>query len=371
MEEKTRNKKIIHTSIVGIVGNVALVAAKVFIGVLTGSSSIISDAINNLSDAMSSTVTIVGTKLSEKKPNKKHPYGYGRVEYLTATIVAAIILFAGGTAVYESIVSLINGEKPVYDWVAFLIISLGIAAKLALGLYFRLRAKKLESAALKNSGTDALFDALLSAGTLVAAIVSHFAHVYLEGYVGILIGLFIIRSGVIAMKESLSPILGDRIDDALAHEIKADICSHPGVRGAYDLIVHNYGEAKRIGSVHIEVGDELNAKEIFALEREIQTYMYQKHGIFMTVGIYAANESDPEAKEIKMRLLSYVKEEPDVLQCHGFYLDKEREMVTFDLIVSFSAKCPAEEVVDGIVKKMEADFPNLRFTCNIDQDISG
>ncbi|MBO6286559.1 MAG: cation transporter [Bacilli bacterium] len=370
MEEKIRNKKIIQTSFIGILGNVALVAAKAFIGILTGSSSIISDAINNLSDALSSTVTIVGTKLSAKRPNKKHPFGYGRIEYLTATVVAALILFAGCSAVYESITSLVRGEKPSYDWVAFLIISIGIAAKLALGLFFRIRGKKLDSGAVKNSGTDALFDAALSAGTLIAALISHFANVYLEGYVGIFIGLFIIRSGFLAMRDSLSPILGDRIDDQLASEIKAQICAHPGVKGAYDLVVNNYGEGRSIGSIHIEVDDELTAREIFALEREIQAYMYQEHKILMTVGIYASNESDPLAKEIKTKLFNLVHQDKEILQCHGFYYDDERELVSFDLIIDFDAKRKQEDIAQDIVSALEKDYPKLRFIANLDQDFA-
>ena len=366
----TRNKKIVQTSAIGILGNLILVAMKAFIGILTGSSSIVSDAINNLSDAMSSTVTIVGTKLSAKKPNKKHPYGYGRIEYLTATVVAAIIIFAGGSAIYESIVSLVHGEKPQYDWVAFLIIGLGIAIKLSLGIYFRIRGKQLDSGALKNSGTDALFDVLLSTSTLITALVSHLWGVYLEGYAGILIGLFIIRSGILAMKEALSPILGERVDDKWAREVKAEICAHPLVKGAYDLIVHSYGEEEKIGSIHVEVADDISAKEIFALEREIQTFMYQKHGIIMTVGIYASNDTDPLAKEIKTKLISLVKENPDILQCHGFYIDEEREVVTFDLIISFEAKTPQEEIAKGIVDRLEADYPKLRFLVNLDQDFA-
>lgn len=370
MEANVRNKKIVRTSVIGILGNIALVAMKAFIGIVTGSSSIISDAINNLSDALSSMVTIVGTKLSEKKPNKKHPYGYGRIEYLTATVVAALILFAGGSAIYESIVSLVNGEQPQYNWVAFLIIGLGIAVKLALGLFFRIRGKKLESGALKNSGTDALFDVLLSLATLVTALISYFTGVHLEGYAGILIGLFILRSGILAMKESLSPILGERIDDKWARQIKADICAHPGVKGAYDLILHSYGEEKKIGSIHIEVEDDISAKEIFALEREIQAYMYEKYGIIMTVGIYASSDSDPISKEIKSKLLSYVKEEKDILQCHGFYFDPERELVSFDIIVSFDSSKSAEEIGKSLVEKLEAEYPKLRFVVNLDQDFA-
>lgn len=366
--EKKRERSIVATSFVGILANLGLVAAKAIIGVLAHSASIISDAINNLSDALSSVITIVGTKLSGRKPNKKHPFGYGRVEYLTSTLVAALILFAGGSAVYESITSIVQGEQPTYDWIAFLIIGIGIGVKVLLGLFFRFRGKKLNSGALKNSGTDALLDAVLSVATLVTALISHFTGVHLEGYAGILIGLFILRSGILAMRDSLSPLLGDRIDDQFAREFKAEVCSHPGVKGAFDFVVHSYGEGKRIGSIHIEVDDAMTAQDIFALEREIQGYAYLTYGIILTVGIYASNDSDPKAKEIKDKLLALVHEKNDILQCHGFYYDQERELVSFDLVISFDAKTPQEEIASGIVSKLEEEYPQLRFAVNLDQD---
>lgn len=367
----SRERKIIATSIIGILTNLLLVGVKATIGLLAHSSSILSDAINNLSDALSSLVTAIGTKLSTKKPNKKHPFGYGRIEYLTATIVAALILFAGGTAIYESVMSLVKGEVPVYSIASLVVIGIAIGVKLGLGLFFRIRGKQLDSAALKNSGTDALFDAILSTSTLIAAIISNFTSVHLEGYAGILIGVFILRSGVIAMKESLSPILGERIDDDLAREIKARICSHPGVRGAYDLIINSYGEGRKIGSVHIEVDDTMVAAEIFALEREIQAYCYQEYQIIMTVGIYASNDSTPLGKEIRQKAQALVANETDIIQWHGFYFDLEREVVSFDIIVSFDAKEDQDVIAERIRSALEADYPKLRFYVNLDQDFAG
>ena len=367
----SRERKIIATSIIGILTNLLLVGVKATIGLLAHSSSILSDAINNLSDALSSLVTAIGTKLSTKKPDKKHPFGYGRIEYLTATIVAALILFAGGTAIYESVMSLVNGEVPVYSTVSLVVIGIAVAVKVGLGLFFRIRGRQLDSAALKNSGTDALFDAILSTSTLIAAIISNFTSVHLEGYAGILIGVFILRSGVIAMKESLSPILGERIDDEFARELKARICSHPGVQGAYDLIINSYGEGRKIGSVHIEVEDSMVAADIFALEREIQTYCYQEYQIIMTVGIYASGDSTPLGKEIRHKAQALVANETDILQWHGFYFDPEREVVSFDIIVSFDAKEDQNAIAERIRSALDAEYPKLRFYVNLDQDFAG
>ena len=203
-----REKEIVKTSVVGIAGNVVLVAFKAFVGFLAGSVAIIMDAVNNLTDALSGIITIVGTKLAGKRPDKKHPYGYGRIEYLTSTLIAVLILFAGGMAVFESIQSIIdhfqNGAMPAFEIYSIVIVAAAIGAKVAIGLFFKKRGATIDSEALKASGTDALFDSVLSTATLVGVLVAKFAGVYIEGYLGILIGLFILKSGVGVLAESLS-----------------------------------------------------------------------------------------------------------------------------------------------------------------------
>ena len=213
-----REKKIITTSFIGIGGNILLVALKATIGLLANSISIIMDAINNLSDALSSVITIIGTKLAGKKPDKKHPYGHGRVEYLTSLVIAVIILVAGIMAIYESIMALVNHETPTYNNISLIVISIGIVIKVILGLFFKKIGKETHSDALSGSGLDALFDALLSAGTLVGALVAMFANVYIEGYIGILIGLFIIKSGIGVLMESVSNIIGQRANSDISRK---------------------------------------------------------------------------------------------------------------------------------------------------------
>ena len=364
-----REKKIIQVSLVGVLGNIGLVVVKALIGIVAGAASLISDAINNLTDALSSILTIIGTKLSGKKPDRKHPYGYGRIEYMTSVVIAALILFAGGTAVYESVVSLIRGDKSSYDNAALIAISIAILVKVGLGLFFRNRGKKYESEPLKDSGMDALLDSLLSLSTLVAALLSRFASVYLEGYFGIAIGLFILKSGFSAMKKSLSPILGDRIDDERAREIKAEICGHPEVKGAYDLVIHNYGPNQLIGSVHVEVDEDLTAAEIQVVEREIQAYAYQKFNIILTVGVYAANNKHPKIAPIRKDLAELMKENPNVLQYHGLYVEEENKTISFDLVVSFDLK-NEEEFQKEVVARFEKSYPDYVINVIIDHDFS-
>ncbi|MCR5490979.1 MAG: cation diffusion facilitator family transporter [Bacilli bacterium] len=370
---KQREKTIILTSAAGIGGNVLLVAFKALVGFLTGSISIISDALNNLSDALSSLITIIGTKLSGKRPDKKHPYGHGRIEYLTSSIIGVLILFAGALALYESIVDAVayyrGGELSVFDNLAFIIIAVAIAVKVGLGLLFRVMGKRVASDALKASGTDALFDALLSLGTLVGALVTRFASFYIEGYIGAIIGIFIIRSGVGVLRESVSSIIGDRAEEGLSTKIKQICLAHKEVKGVYDVILNNYGPTKTIGSLHIEVDDEMEAKEIHGLCRIIESEIYLACGVVSTIGIYASNDSSPEAKLIKTKLREVLNGYPTLLQMHGFYVDNVRKIVTYDLIFDFAEE-HMEENASKICAEMKDAFPEYSFYPILDQDYS-
>ena len=368
---KQRESGIIKTSIIGIIGNVLLVVAKAIIGFVANSVSLITDAVNNLTDSLSSIITIIGTKLSNKKPDRKHPYGHGRIEYITATLIGLIILVAGGIAIYESIISIIdyfqNGTQASYEDWALILIAAGIVVKLGLGLFFRIRGKKFKSDVLKASGIDALFDALLSFGTLVGAILSKFWGIYAEGYIGIVIGLFILKSGISVILESISHIIGLRVDEKVTKEIKSEIQAVEGVEGVYDLILNNYGNEKYIGSVHIGVKADLTAKEIQAIEREIQGVMYLNHNIIMTVGIYAHDEDTNFTREVKNSIHELIKDNKHILQIHGFYVDYRINLITFDLVIDFDEENP-KGFVKHVEEALKEKYPEYNFLVNIDYD---
>ena len=364
-----RERKIIQTSVIGIIGNILLVAAKATIGLIAGSVSIILDAVNNLTDTLSSIITIIGTKLSTKKPDKKHPYGHGRIEYITSLAIAVIILVAGGSAIYESILSLINKTTATYSNVSLIFISVAILVKVALGLYYRKVAKEVKSDALKGSGMDALFDAILSLTTLIGAIVAMFTGVAIEGYLGIVIGLFIIKSGIDILRSAISSIIGERTSDETALAIKQTVTSFPEVIGAYDLILNNYGPNRAIGSIHIEVNDKMTAKEIHPLTRKIAQEIYLKFGVILTVGIYASNTSNPEIVEIRKNLHELVKDYPNVKQVHGFYVDEQLKMISFDLLVSFDEE-DVEGLKESIISRLKEKHPDYQYYIVIDNDYS-
>ncbi len=368
-----REKAIIKTSIIGILGNVALVGFKATVGLIAGSIAIILDAVNNLTDALSSIITMIGTKIAGKKPDKNHPYGHGRSEYLASMAVGIIVTFAGGLAVYEAVRGIIAdptcSNPPAYDVWMLIIVGVAVLTKVALGLYFRHNGKKWNSEALKDSGIDALFDAILSLSTLVAALVSFFTHFAIENYLGALIGLFILRAGIKMLIRSYSLIIGERVSKEETQALRKAIGSYPEVKGVYDLILHNYGPNRSIGSAHIEVDDSFNAKQIHDLTRRITGDIYLKTGIILTLGVYASNDSSPLGKEIKDSLLKVLKDYPSVLQIHGFYVREEEKFCSFDLIFDFADK-DSKKAIEGIRSKMKEIYPEFTFYVVEDLDFA-
>lgn len=364
-----REKSIVKVSIVGIVVNLVLVAFKAFVGFVTGSIAVILDAVNNLSDALSSVITIIGAKLAGRAPDKEHPYGHGRIEYLSSVVIAVLVLLAGLTSFKESVDKILHPSAANYTTVSLIIIAAAVLTKYFLGRYVSLQGKKLNSQSLIASGADATFDAVLSLSTLVAAAISLLFHLSVEGYLGVIISVVILKAGMEILMESIGSIIGLRVDSDLVGRMKETICSFDHVHGAYDLTLHNYGPERIMGSVHIEVDDVLTAREIHYLTRRISAKIYQEFGIILTVGIYASNTEDDEYAAMKERLEAIAEENPDVLQVHAFYADKERHMVTFDLVVSFDADSP-QAVSEAVTAQMKAEFPEYVFYPVIDTDVS-
>ena len=256
---KSRNAVIVRTSFIGILANVLLAAFKAVVGLASSSIAIVMDAVNNVSDAASSVITIVGTKLAGKEPDRKHPFGYGRIEYLSAMVISVLVLYAGITAFVESVKKIIHPDVPDYSTVTLIIVAVAVVVKIFLGRYVKSVGEKVNSDSLVNSGKDAMLDSVISASTLVAAAIHLIFHVSLEAWLGAVIALVIIKSGVEMLRETLSQILGERADAELAREIKAAVNSYPQISGAYDLVLHNYGPDSYNGSIHIEVPDTLSA----------------------------------------------------------------------------------------------------------------
>ena len=368
--EISRDKKIIRTSIIGILANGFLAAFKAVVGLMSHSIAIVMDAVNNLSDAASSVITIVGTKLAGKTPDRKHPFGYGRIEYLSAMLISMLVLYAGVTAFVESVKKIIEPDTPDYSTASLIIVAVAVVVKIILGRYVKSVGKAVNSDSLVNSGEDAMLDSVISASTLVAAGIYLIFDVSLEAWLGAIIALVIIKSGLEMLTDTLSKILGERVDASLARELKATVISFPEVQGAYDLVLHNYGPDSYNGSVHIEVPDTLSADDLDKLLRKIQIEVFQKHRVILTaIGVYSYNTRDPEAVEMRKRVSQLVNAEPHVLQMHGFYLDKTEHSIRFDIVVSFDAE-DRNEVYRRVLEKVQSEYPDHTLQVAMDTDFS-
>ena len=369
-ESEKRGRTIVRTSLIGIFANVLLAGFKAVVGAASGSVAIVMDAVNNLSDAASSIITIVGTKLAGRPADKKHPFGYGRMEYLSAMVISLIVLYAGITSLQESVKKIIHPQTPEYTAVTLVIVAVAVLVKIVLGRFVKATGKKVNSDSLVNSGQDAIMDSVISASTLAAAAIYLTTNVSLEAWLGAVISAVIIKSGIDMLRETLSEILGEEVSADLARKIKADVCSFPEVRGAYDLVLNNYGPDVYNGSIHVEVCDALNADEIDNLTRAISAKVYQKEGVLLTaISVYSYNTKDPEVTQMRDKLIRILKENPNVLQVHGFYVEKEKKAMRFDMVVSFNEKDRGKLYQDMLRKAREA-FPDYHVTAAMDTDFS-
>lgn len=363
-----RESMIFKTSLVGIVANVFLVIVKSLIGILSHSIAITMDAVNNLTDAVSSIITIIGTYFAGKDPDKKHPFGHGRTEYLATLAIAVIISYAGVTALIESVKGIIHPKTPEYSQVMLIILVIAIFVKVFLGLYFTKKGKVTKSDSLSASGKDALFDALISTGTVISAIVFLLTNVSTEAYLGILISAVIIKSGIEILADTLSKILGEGGSVELAKAIKKAIVQHEGVNGAYDLIFHNYGQDVYTASVHIEVDESMTADQFDVLSRRITDDIFDEFGIYMAaIGVYSKNTTDPHVIKMRERVSEIAVSHEYVNQVHGFYVNETDKKIRFDMVISFDSKSRAE-LYAHVMEDLKKEFPDYEISAGMDAD---
>lgn len=358
MDEKLREKNIIKTSIIGIIANFMLAATKAVIGIIISSIAIISDAVNNLTDSLSSTITIVGAKLAKKQPTKKHPFGYGRIEYLSSLVIAVLVLYVGISFLVESIKKITEPGELNYKIIFLVIIGIAIFVKLFLAFYFIRQGKKNNSTSLVNSGKDALMDAIISLTTLISGIIYLTTDFSIEAYLGIVIALLILKNGIDMVLETTSTLLGEKMDYDIAKNVKADILKYEEVYGVYDIIMNNYGPISNNMSLHIEVDAHLEAYQIDKLTRDITYEIYKKYHVVLTaIGVYA-KELDEECLIIKNNIQKVILKNEYVLEFHGFYIDHDTNTIRFDVVISLDCKDRNQEYLNilNTIKEMYPDY---------------
>lgn len=364
-----RSGRIIRTSIIGIAANVLLAAFKATVGLLACSVAIVMDAVNNLSDALSSVITIIGAKLSTRPADRKHPFGYGRIEYFSAIIIAVIVLIAGVTSLIESVKKIITPTEPEYTTVTLVVIIVAIAVKLLLGRYVKKQGERLKSDALIASGSDALFDAIVTLATLVSAGIMLLWNVSIDGILGALISLVIIKAGIEMLASPINELLGARLPQDLVHDIKKEVLDFKGVHGVYDIILHNYGPEVLIGSLHISVDDTMDAYQIHGLTRKISDVMNMRHGIILTVGVYAISTGANKRAELQNAVMQAIGSHDGVVQVHGFYYYKDENRVSVDVVPDISIH-DEKGFCKQLTDMLSSVLPNVEISIVIDHNYS-
>ena len=355
-----RNKAIIRTGIVGAAGNLLLSVFKFAVGTVANAVSIKADAVNNLTDAMSLFITIIGTALSGRRPDRKHPFGYGRIEYLTALFIGMSIFYAGGVEVIHSVRRIIEPELNTYTPRGVAIVLIAIFVTIAIGIYTMRQGKKHSSMALKASARDAFDDCIGSAGTLAAALLYVRTGINIEAYVGLVISAMIIKTGIEILRETVSSLLGERVDVELAAAVKKSILSFPEVDGVFDIVVHNYGKEKLVGSAHIEVTDVLRASWVDNLQRAITRKVQEDTGVEMLgITIYAENSRDEEAKAMKAHIKKAAATQDSVKGVYGIYIDKIDKVINFEIKFDYGAD-DADKVCEDINRQVHELYPEYR-----------
>ena len=356
-DKNSREGVIMATSWLGVIVNILCALVKIVIGALAGSIAIVSEGLNNAADVASSVLTIIGTKLAGKHPTKEHPFGYGRIEYLTSLIISVMILMTAYETITESIGLIFNPKAMDLNVLIIVIIAVSAIIKFALGVYVENQGKKINSASLVGIGKDSKSDCIVSVVTILATLVYIFFDLSIDAYAGIVTSLFIFKAGYEILKETVGDILGTAGDKELADKLYAHIRNNPLVLNAADMMLHNYGPDRYSGSVNIEMDHALTVEEIYANIHAMQLEIYKEYGIVMVFGIYAVDRNHEHVIEMREYIGNFVKETEHVLNFHALYIDPKNNDIYVDLVVDYDLS-DWDELRNKFTEYMSAKYPD-------------
>ena len=358
---------------VGIFLNLLLSLGKFLAGVLTGSIAVTADAFNNLSDAGSSVVTLVGFKLAGQKADDGHPFGHGRIEYLAGLLVSLLILMVGVELGPSSIEKIIHPEDVTFSLVTVVILICSILVKLWMSLFNRKLGKRINSAAMQATATDSLSDVVATSAVLAGTLIGHFAQVSIDGWIGVVVAIFILRAGWEAVKDTLNPLLGTAPEPELVNAIQQLVLSHEQVVGMHDLVIHDYGPGRRMCSFHAEVPED---EDIMAahdaidhIEREIQ----EKFGIETTAHMDPIATGDSEVTRLRDQVRDLVKEIDEDMSIHDFRVTRGplHTNLIFDVVVPHRCRLKDEEIQERITQAVRNVVPDCYVVLQLDRSYVG
>lgn len=344
--------------IVGVCFNILLFVGKFLAGTFSNSIAITADAFNNLSDAGSSVVTLLGFKLAGAKPDTEHPFGHGRIEYISGLVVAAAILLMGYELIRDSIGKILHPEETEFTVLIAVILIASILVKLYMAYYNRSVGKKLDSAAMKAVATDSLSDMVATTVVLFASVFTHFTGIKIDGYCGLVVGFLVGYAGFDAARETLNPLLGQPPAKEFVEKIDEIVMSHPEVCGMHDLIVHDYGPGRQMISLHAEVPAEGNILELHDVIDNIETELRRELGCEATIHMDPIVTSDEHVSETKAAMVSLIKAIDEELSIHDFRMvtGESHTNLIFDVLAPFNFRLTDEELLTEILQDVQEHF---------------
>lgn len=348
--QEVRGKYAMLSSITGIVVNILLSVFKLIIGVIANSMSIISDALNNVTDAGSSVVTMIGFKMSQKKVDSDHPWGHGRMEYITGFFVDILIILVGFELLQSSIEKILHPELPNISNITLVLLAVAILAKLWLFVFYRKIARKIDSAAIKGTAYDSISDSISTLAVFISALIARFAGITIDGYVSLLVSVFILITGCRATKEIIDLLLGQKPDPEFVKEIEDFASQYETIQGIHDIMVHDYGPGRKIVSFHAEIPANSNILKAHDIIDQMEQDIFEKFHCITTIHMDPIVVDDEEINEMKQYTEAIVKEINEKFSIHDFRMTDggERINLIFDLVIPTDEKIDVEKVVSEI-----------------------
>ncbi len=370
--DETRRKYGLLCGACGIFLNLLLFALKIFVGTLTGSVAVTADAVNNISDAGSSVVTMVGFRLAGKKPDPEHPFGHGRMEYISGLIVAMFIFVMGYELLSSSVDAITNPQPTELSIASVAILAVSVVIKLYMFFYNRAVGKKIGSAAMVATASDSIGDAIATLAVLISLAVMHFTDWMIDGYIGILVACFILFAGYRAAKETIEPLLGMRPEKELIDELEELILSNYPITGVHDLILHDYGPGRRFLSLHAEVPMDEDILFVHDVIDDVEIEIFNRYGIETVIHMDPINTRDPRLNEIKSAVLSVLAQFNENLKAHDFRIvpGPTHTNIVFDIAVPADCKTDADVLKLAASTAVTAQNPQYRCVIRIDRDYS-
>lgn len=373
LDERARSAWGKAASVVGIGGNVLLFAGKMIVGLASGSVAITADAVNNLSDASSSVISLLGFKMADKPADAEHPYGHGRYEYLSGLMVAVMILVIGVELMQGSVDKILHPTPVDFTVSTALVLVMSILAKVWLSMFNRAVGRRIDSGALLATADDSRNDVISTAAVLAATLIAHFTGVMLDGYMGVIVAAFILISGFGLVKETIDPLLGGAPDKAQVERVRAKIMSYPGVLGTHDLILHDYGPGRQFASVHVEMDASEDPLVSHDLLDNIERDFFETEKLHLVIHYDPVATDDPRVAVMRAYVAEIAAQIHPEMSIHDLRIvpGNSHTNVVFDCIVPYGLAMSSGEIKSRIAQAVRAEYPNYYCVITLEHSFAG